>query len=243
LITDQGNQRVIEVQRLDKSIAWQYGQDGVMGIGANQLNNPNSAQLLRNGNILIADEGNDRAIEVTHQKPGQVVAAFSAKGTVSGVAFASRLDNGNTLLTDSNNSRIVEVDSSDTAVWEFFTNTRPGSNPSPLPTRAVRLANGDTLIADQFNHIVIEVNPSKEIVASFGTINMPGYDTESSVLLNAPYSAYVIGDFTGLTPPETFDDRDEGSKPIPPGQVRSGHRDGDDANGSGDDDGQSDHMN
>jgi hypothetical protein len=201
LITDQGNERIIEVRRKDNVIVWQYGQNGVVGTGPEQLNNPNAAELLANGHILISDENNNRAIEVTHTTPSRIVATFTARGTVSGLAFASRLPNGDTLLTDSNNSRIVEVDSKDNPVWEYFTNTRPGSNPSPLPTRAVRLANGNTLISDQFNNQVIEVNPSKSIVASYGTINDAGFSPSTAIEMNAPYSAYVIGDYTGITPP------------------------------------------
>jgi uncharacterized protein (UPF0248 family) len=151
LITDQGNERIIEVRMSDHAIVWQYGQNGVTGIGPNQLNNPNSAELLDNGHILISDENNNRAIEVTHDSPSKIVATSTAHGTVSGVAFASRLKNGDTLITDSNNARIVEVDKHDNVVWQYFTNNRPGSNPNPLPTRAVRPANGDTLISDQFN--------------------------------------------------------------------------------------------
>jgi hypothetical protein len=201
LITDQGNERIIEVRRKDNAIVWQYGENGVIGIGPNQLSNPNAAELLANGNILISDENNNRAIEVTHTTPSQIVMTFTAQGTVSGLAFASRLPNGNTLLTDSNNSRIVEVDPNDMLVWEYFTNTRPGSNPAPLPTRAVRLANGHTLISDQFNDQVIEVNRSKDIVRSYGSINIPGFNVTNANLMNAPYSAYVIGDYTGITPP------------------------------------------
>jgi hypothetical protein len=201
LITDQGNERIIEVQRTDNSIVWQYGQNAVVGIGPNQLNNPNAAELLANGHILISDENNNRAIEVTHTTPSHIVATFTAHGTVSGVAFASRLSNGDTLITDSNNARIVEVDKKDNLVSQYFTNTRPGSNPFPLPTRAVRLANGDTLISDQFNDQVIEVNPSMVIVASYGMINTPGFSPSTAVQMNAPYSAYVIGDYTGITPP------------------------------------------
>ena len=203
LITDQSNERIIEVRISDHAIIWQYGQNAVTGNGPNQLNNPNAAELLNNGNILISDENNNRAIEVTHTTPSTIVATFTAGGTVSGVAFASRLLNGNTLITDSNNARIVEVDSGDNVVWQYVTNTRPGSNPSPLPTRAVRLANGNTLISDQFNDQVIEITstPSPTIVASYGRINSPGFSPSNANVMNAPYSAYVIGDYTGLTVP------------------------------------------
>jgi len=194
LITDQGNGRIIDVRRSDKSIAWQY--DG--------LNNPNSAELLANGNILIADENNNQALEVTHTTPSTVVNTYTQAGGMlfSGVAFASRLPNGHTLITDSNNSRIVETDETGADFWHFFTNARPGSNPMPLPTRAVRLANGDTLISDQFNHQVIRVDSSGNIVASYGNINQPGFGTQNvSQGMNGPYSAYVIHDYTGITPP------------------------------------------
>ena len=203
LITDQGNQRVIEVTR-HKKIVWQYGT-GATGSGFNELSNPNSAELLTNGHVLISDENNDRAIEVN--KAHQIVATFSAGVTVSGVAFASRLPNGNTLITDSNHNRIVEVDASDKVVWEYFTNTDPSNN--PLPTRAVRLADGTTLISDQFNHRVIAVNSSKVIVRSFGNLNVAGFGRRNaSQGLNGPYDAKVTDDFTGLTRPFSGGEQD-----------------------------------
>lgn len=200
LITDQGNQRVILVD-MKKRIEWQYGITGMSGSGPGELNNPNSAEVLDNGDVLIADENNNRVIEIT--TGGQLVQTFTAQGSVSGAAFASRLPNGDTLITDSNNSRIVEVDNGDNVVWQYFTNTASGSNPTPLPTRAVRLREGNTLISDQFNDRVIEVTPSGHIVFRQGAINMPGDQFNQ---LNGPYDAKVIGDFTGLTPPFGFRD-------------------------------------
>jgi hypothetical protein len=193
LITDQGNGRIIEVRRSDKAIVWEY--DG--------LNNPNAAELLTNGDILISDENNNQALEVTHTMPSTIVNTYTTAGNMvfNGVAFASRLTNGHTLITDSLNSRIVETDETGADFWHFFTNTRPGSNTAPAPTRAVRLANGDTLISDQFNHQVIRVDASGNIVASYGTINKPGFNPSTSIVMNGPYSAYVIGDYTGITPP------------------------------------------
>ena len=205
LITDQANERIIEVT-LSKKIVWQYGMTGVMGKGPDQLNNPNSAELLPNGHILIADENNNRAIEVTHNNAKKIVATFTAGGTASGVAFASRLANGDTLLTDSNNFRIVEVNRKDQPVWQYFTND-PTGNSAPLPTRAVRLRDGETLISDQFNDRVIAVAGTPPtggtIERQIGALNVFGI---GHGLLDAPYSAYVIGDYTGLTPPFGFGD-------------------------------------
>jgi hypothetical protein len=212
LITDQANNRIIEVN-LDKKIVWQY--PGMNTNEADQLNGPNSAELLENGHILIADQGNNRAIEVT--RGDRIVKTFTAGGTVSIVAFASRLEDGDTLLTDSGNSRAVEVDANDHVVWQYVTDTDPLSVAAPLPTRALRLRNGDTLISDQFNNRVIEVNPAGDIVEDYGLPLDGGpvnpfpfgnnfgfnlYTTQEG--LYSPYDAKVVGDYTGLTPPFGF---------------------------------------
>jgi len=213
LITDQANERIIEVS-LSKQIVWCFGGTDVFCVDPGQLNNPNCAELLENGHILICDENNNRAIEVT--RDGQIVWQYGSgdpnvTDPVSGVAFASRLKDGHTLITDSNHARIVEIDREKNVVWEYFTNTDPNSNQrggtGPLPTRAVRLKNGHTLISDQYNHRVIEVNHHKQIVRAFGEINMLGYDTRSVAGggLNSPYDAKRIGDYTGITAPFDHD--------------------------------------
>jgi hypothetical protein len=204
LVTDQGNGRIIEVRVSDKQIVWEY----------DNLNNPNCAELLENGNILICDENNNQALEVTHTMPSTTINTYTVAGgqLFMGVAFASRLPNGHTLITDSGNSRIVETDEAGNVYFQYFTNNDPKSNPrclspgnctGPLPTRAVRLRNGDTLISDQYNHRVIEVNDDGEIVRTFGKINSLGYNKANVANggLNSPYDAKRVGDYTGLTPP------------------------------------------
>jgi outer membrane protein assembly factor BamB len=197
LITDQANARIIEVT-LEKKIVWQYGQTGVTGTGFNQLNNPNSAELLSNGHILIADESNNRVIEVTRSK--NIVWSYGCAtcSELNAAAFASRLPDGTTLITDGGNNRIVDVDSSGNVVWTYYTNARIGSVSNPAPSRAVMLKNGNVLISDQNNMQVFEINPSQNIVFVQGTIAVAGNGFD---LLNGPYDAKVIGDYTGLTPP------------------------------------------
>jgi hypothetical protein len=197
LITDQANERIIEVG-LNKKIVWQYGQTGVVGEGPNQLSNPNSAELLENGHILIADENNNRVIEVDRKHNIVWRYGCSSCTELSGAAFASRLPNGNTLITDSNNNRILIVTPDKNVVFTYYTNARPGSVSSPLPTRAVLLKNGNILISDQYNMQVIEIDPDMNIVFSQGMIGVSGNTFD---LLNGPYDAKVVGDYTGLTPP------------------------------------------
>lgn len=188
MVVDQGNNRVIEIDRNSKQIVWSYGPKS--GHGA--LNNPNSAELLPNGDILIGDENNNRVIEIT--RDGTIVWEYNQG--LSAAAFASRLPNGDTLITDSSHSRIIEVTPKKQVVFEYFTNTDAGSNSAPLPTNAVQLANGSISIADQFNNRVLIINPKVEF--QYGTINVTG---NSSNQLNGPYTSFVIGDYTGQTPP------------------------------------------
>jgi hypothetical protein len=221
LITDQGNNRIIEVN-YNKEIVWQY--PGGDTNAADQLAAPNSAEMLANGHVLIADQGNSRALEVN--SAGKIVNTFSAAGTVNTLAFASRLTNGDTLLTDAGNARIVEVNANDQVVWQYFTTntastdgTGAASVAAPEPTRAMRLANGDTLISDQLNNRVIRVNSSGTIVADYGLPLPQGGSTFSGgsagILIGAnvgyslsttqgglysPYDAKIIGDYTGITP-------------------------------------------
>ncbi len=198
LITDQVNERVIEVN-MRHQIVWQYGRTGISGAGYNELNNPNSAELLPNGRILIADENNNRVIEVT--RGHSIIWQYGSPTNTSilnGAAFASRLPSGDTLITDSLNNRIVQVTLDKEVSWIYRTNVRPGSIAQPNPTRAVRLCNGETLISDQFNHQVIQVNMAKQIVFAQGKIGVLGVKFDE---LNAPYDAKVIGDFNGLTAP------------------------------------------
>lgn len=206
LITDQGNNRVIRVNK-HKQIVWQYPGTNVNV--SDQLSSPNSAEYLHNGHVLIADQNNNRALEVN--RDDVVVKIFTAGGTLGACAFASRLDNGNTLLTDATNFRIVEVDKNDNIVWQYFTNTFPVSIPAPTPTRGLRLKNGNTIISDQFNNRVIIINSTATIIAYYGLPlaggpgpigTNSGYDLYTMQLgLYCPYDAKVIGDYTGITEP------------------------------------------
>lgn len=189
LITDQGNNRIIEVN-MQKQVVWSYGPTTGPGV----LNSPNSAELLKNGHILIADLGNSRVIEINRK--GKIVWEYGTG--INLAAFSSRLPHGKTLIVDSGNSRVIEVTRSKHVVFEYFTNNTADSNTSPLPTNAVLLKNGNIIIADQFNDRVFIINQHKQVIWQYGQTNVAGNTTG---LLNAPYTAFVIGDYTGQTIP------------------------------------------
>ena len=105
---------------------------------------------------------------------------------------------------------------SDLAKWDISFLNKQILSPRSYEefTREVRLKNGDTLISDQFNNRVIRVSPAGLIVTSYGLPlaggdpigNNVGYDIHTTQNgLYSPYDAKVIGDYTGLTPPEGFE--------------------------------------
>jgi hypothetical protein len=193
LIVDQGNNRIIEVN-FAKKIVWSYGPTS----GPGALNSPNSAEFLANGDLLVADEANSRVLEIAHN--GTVVSQFSSGLNI--VAFASRLPSGRTLIVDSGNNRVIEINAARSTVFQYFTKHSAGSNPAPAPTGAVEIRGGDIVIADQFNNRVIVIDSAKQIVFQYGQTNVAGNGFDQ---LYAPYSAVVIGDYTGQTvPPASF---------------------------------------
>ena len=109
-----------------------------------QLNNPNSAELLENGHILIADENNNRVIEV--DRAGDIVWQYGNPADTSilnATAFASRLENWNTLITDSGNSHVIEVNRAGPVVWSYVTRAPPAgqaSGPAGRPPGTVTSA-------------------------------------------------------------------------------------------------------
>jgi outer membrane protein assembly factor BamB len=197
LITDQGNARILEVDRATMAMLWQFPPDNPTA--GQTLVGPNSAERLASGNTLIADETGNRVLEVAPD--GAVVWQYPPvvdTATLDSPAFASRLPSGNTLITDSNNHRILEVDAASPpgVVWSYLTSPRT-SEGDTLPTRAVRLADGHTLVTETLENQVIEIDatPQQNVVYVHGGLG------DGTSGLNQPYDAKVVGDFTGLTPP------------------------------------------
>jgi hypothetical protein len=75
LVTDMNNHRVVLVRRDNSEIVFQFGKTGVSGNTDSTLTFPVDADPLPNGNVIIADAGNNRLIEVNRQ--GQIVWRFA----------------------------------------------------------------------------------------------------------------------------------------------------------------------
>lgn len=196
LITDKENNRIIEVDR-SGDIIWEYG--GTSGFDANELNHPNSAITLENGDILIADGFNHRIIELDD---GEIVwqygcrslnsAGKCAYGTDDGYLrnpnYAMKLDNGNVLITDTENNRILEVTEDQETVWIF----KSGLN---IPQSAYRTEDGTTIIANYRNNNIIEVNQEKEVISEYKGLSIPTFaipTEQGNLLVTDSYNNRIV---------------------------------------------------
>jgi hypothetical protein len=185
LIADTENQRVIEINKDTKEITWQYGCSKVYSSGrcdagsrADQLKQPASA-FYDGANILIADKGNNRIIEVSKNKD----TVWNYSIGLNQPTFAIKMKNGDFLITDSITNKVMEVNSEGALVWQYgcarLTNTQkcaPGTGTSELnvPNAAVELSNGNILISDKGNNRIIEVTKAKEIAFEYKSgLNFP----------------------------------------------------------------------
>ena len=166
----------------------------------------------KSGNFLIADQFNNRVIEVDRQ--GNIVwqfglgpADFSASSVI-GVNDVQRVGDltlmagtgtpggqpeapNCTIPTGCPDNRVLLVDQSGNIVWQYgqFGVTGSGFNQLNVPVQNTWLPDSDVLITDQANERVIEVNSAKQIVWQYGTTGVSGNGPNQ---LNNPNCAELL---------------------------------------------------
>lgn len=164
-----------------------------------------ASQFNATGNIIIADQFNNRVVEVNrlHQVVWQFGNGSSVAGpsSVVGVNDVERFGNF-TLIAGTGapphsepacpagcpDNRVFIVDQSKRIVWQYGKAgvSGTGFNQLNTPVAAAYLHNGDVLITDQVNERVIEVNRHHQIVWQYGRTGVTGAGYNE---LNNPNSA------------------------------------------------------
>jgi hypothetical protein len=181
LITDQFNNRVVEIDPLTKQIVWSFGSGNsqLCNPGPGAIIAPNDAERIADGLTLISGTGvapgtpglapcADNRVIVVNQA-GAIVWQYGRAGqTGSGYdllntpVFAIQLPNHNILITDQGNNRVIEVTLAKKIVWSYGPASGPGALNSP--NSAEQLPNGNFLIADENNNRIIVVDPAGHII-------------------------------------------------------------------------------
>lgn len=177
--------------------------------GGLALAEDNNSLFNKPGNILIADQFNNRAIEIDPATHG-VVWVFGSGSSVAGPRSTVGVNDVErvgvlTLLTGTGipagifcpsaggcpDNRVMLVDKTGIIVWQYGQAGVAGSGADLLnvPVAAVFLPGFHVLITDQSNQRVIEVDHGKNIVWQFGVTGVTG---KSANHLNTPNSAELL---------------------------------------------------
>ena len=174
IMAQHGWGKVVEVDRESKEIVWCYNSEIMNG----NLGNPvevHAFQPLADGNVMIAESGPARIIEVNRagEIQNEVKLKLNNPHPHMDTRLARKIANGNYLVCHEGDGFIREYDiESGEVVWEYeiplFNKERAGGHGLESWGNkifgAVRLENDNTLIATGNGHSVIEVTPEKEIV-------------------------------------------------------------------------------
>jgi outer membrane protein assembly factor BamB len=191
-----------------KSTTWRVAAAMVLAIaGAASAQQLPGADFNRPGDILIADQFNNRVIEI--QPDGRIVWQFGrgpndfSPRSIIGCNDAQRVGPF-TLMAGTGtppgvipqapngavDNRVILVDPFGRIVWQYGQFGQTGDGPDLLntPVQCTWLPNADVLISDQANNRIIEVNLKKQIVWQFPALG----DTNAVDQLASPNSAELL---------------------------------------------------
>jgi len=163
----------------------------------------------QHGNILIADQFNNRVLEVDPETneiiwsfgdgsstagPTSVVAPndFQRVGGLNLVAGTGAPPGSEpTCPSGCADNRVMLINKRGRIVWQYGQAgvTGSGYNQLNTPVQNTYLSNGEILITDQGNNRVIQVNRKKQIVWQYGMTGIPGIGPNQ---LNNPNSAELL---------------------------------------------------
>ncbi|UCE08596.1 MAG: hypothetical protein JSW07_11480, partial [bacterium] len=168
LITDNGGNRVIKVDRLGGDEEWSYG-NGSVGRGFNQLSGPSDAIALPDTLLfLICDQGNSRVILV-NPSDSSIVWSYGEINKLDPVDIEYNSTLNSVLITDLSHHRVLLVSMNNDSIISQFGTGNKGKTDSTLnsPTDADFLRNGNILICDAGNYRLLEVDLQGKVVWSF----------------------------------------------------------------------------
>lgn len=176
--------KIVEIDLETKEVVWSYDASASNGNDGKRIE-VHAFQPLDNGNIMIAESGPARIIEI--DRDGNLLHEVQLKvdnpHPHRDTRLARKIANGNYLACHEADGVVREYDyNTGEVVWEyavplFGKEPKPGHGPEAFGNSvfsAVRLQNGNTLIGTGNGHSVLEVTPDKEIVRQIHQNDLPG---------------------------------------------------------------------
>ncbi|MCW1923959.1 PQQ-like beta-propeller repeat protein [Luteolibacter arcticus] len=194
---------VCAIDPAEKKVVWSYDSTKSNGNDGKRLE-VHAFQPLKDGNLMIAESGVGRIIEV--DKDGKLLKEIPLKrdhpDAHRDTRLARKLENGHYLVCQEGDGAVREYDADGKVVWDFPVpmfgkEAKGGHGPEAFGNStfsALRLKNGNTLLTTGNGHSVLEVTPAKEIVWKIEQKDLPGITLAWVTTLQVlPNGNYVIG--------------------------------------------------
>jgi hypothetical protein len=203
VMLQEGRAKVVEIDRSTKQVVWAYDSALQNGNAGKEVE-VHAFQPLENGNLMLAESGPGRIIEIDRNGKllKEIKLTLNHPHPHMDTRLARKLPNGHYLVSHEGDGFVREYDRNGAVVWEFevplFGKERAdGHGPESFGNKtfaAVRLLSGNTLVATGNGHSVLEVTPEKQIVWQLQQSDLPkialAWVTTLEVL---PGGNYVIG--------------------------------------------------
>lgn len=203
IMVQRNMREIVEIDPESKEVVWSYDSSKSNG-NEGQKVEVHAFQPLDNGNVMIAESGPARLIEIN--RDGEIQKQFKLKVNNphphTDTRLVRKLSNGHYLACHEADGAVREYDANGKVVWEyevplFGKPPKPGHGLEAFGNKcfaAERLESGNTLIATGNGHSVLEVTPEKEIVWQLHQDDLPGIQLAWVTTLEVlPNGNYVIG--------------------------------------------------
>jgi len=147
---EEERQVIVRIDLATRRVVWEYGRYGVAGSAKGELHTPDDAYPLANGDVVVADIGNCRVIEINEAK--QITRQWGRTGVCADRAPRSYgspngdtpLPDGGLLITEIKGSRVVRLDRAGRVAFDVHV-------PTSYPSDAHLDPAGNILVVDYAN--------------------------------------------------------------------------------------------
>lgn len=200
IMAQQMPNKVVELDPKSGEIVWRYDASKMNGNEGRQIE-VHAFQPLNDGNVMIAESGSGRIIEIDRDGKllKEVKLSVDKPHPHTDTRLVRKLKTGNYLVCHEGDGAVREYNPQGHVVWEyrvpmFGKKAKGGHGPESFGNKcfaAVRLSNGNTLIATGNGHSVLEVDHQKQVVWKITQNELPGirlaWVTTLEVLANGNY--------------------------------------------------------
>lgn len=194
MANEEERQVIVRIDIATRRIIWEYGHFDVLGSTSGYLHTPDDAYPLANGDVIVADIGNCRVIqispakEIVHQWGQAGVCVDHPPQTYGYPNGDTPLPDGGLLITEIQGSRIVRLDRLGNVLFDVHV-------PASYPSDAQLDANGDILVVDYANPgAILKVDQTGKVLWRYSPRSGPGRLDHPSLAITLPNGLIAVND-------------------------------------------------